>query len=101
MDSWNYQAGISVIDLSDPGDAEEIAYADPAPLVDPNPPVGIELGGDWSSYWYDGHIYESDILRGLIVWRLDDRAVRGAIRLGRSNPQTQEFTIDSRGRLRD
>jgi hypothetical protein len=45
-----------VIDLTDPADAEEIAFADPAPLIDPNPPVGIELGGDWSTYWYDGEI---------------------------------------------
>ena len=96
--SGNYQSGISVVDFSDPANAEEIAFADPAPLVDPNPPVGIELGGDWSTYWYDGEIYESDILRGLIIWELDDRAVRNAIKLGRSNPQTQEFSIDSRNR---
>jgi hypothetical protein len=96
MVSGNYQSGISVIDLTDPADAEEIAFADPAPLVDPNPPVGIELGGDWSTYWYDGEIYESDILRGLIVWELDDRRVRNAMRLGRLNPQTQEFSFDSR-----
>jgi hypothetical protein len=52
MVSGNYQSGISVIDLTNPANAREIAYADPAPLVDPNPPVGIELGGDWSTYWY-------------------------------------------------
>jgi hypothetical protein len=90
-----------VIDLTDPADAEEIAFADPAPLVDPNPPVGIELGGDWSTYWYDGEIYESDILRGLITWELDDRRVRNAMRLGRLNPQTQESSFDSRDRDRD
>ena len=101
MVSGNYQSGISVIDLTDPEDAEEIAFADPAPLVDPNPPVGIELGGDWSTYWYDGEIYESDITRGLLIWELRDRAVRDTIKLGRLNPQTQEYTIDSRGRFRD
>jgi hypothetical protein len=90
----NYQSGISVVDFTDPANAKEIAYADPAPLVDPNPPVGLELGGDWSTYWYDGLIYESDITRGLIIWRLSDKAVAGAKKLGRSNPQTQEFTID-------
>ncbi|HEV2951320.1 MAG TPA: hypothetical protein VGZ51_04365, partial [Actinomycetota bacterium] len=98
MVSGNYQSGISVVDFSDPGNAEEIAFADPAPLVDPNPPVGIELGGDWSTYWYDGEIYESDILRGLIVWKLNDRRVRNSIKLGRLNPQTQEFSISSRTR---
>jgi hypothetical protein len=99
--SGNYQSGISVIDFSDPENPEEIAFADPAPLVDPNPPVGIEGGGDWSSYWYDGEIYEGDMTRGLIIWELNDRAVRGDIRLGRLNPQTQEFSIDSRRRDRD
>src|SRR5919106_960051 len=37
MVSGNYQSGISVIDFTDPTNAKEIAYADPAPLVDPNP----------------------------------------------------------------
>ena len=39
--------------------------------------------------------------RGLIIWKLNDRAVRGAIKLGRLNPQTQEFSISSRNRNRD
>jgi hypothetical protein len=89
----NYQSGISVVDFTDPAEAHEIAYADPAPLVDPNPPVGIELGGDWSTYWCNGAIYESDISRGLIIWRLSDPAVAGARNLGHLNPQTQESTI--------
>jgi hypothetical protein len=95
MVSGNYQSGISVIDFSDPANAKEIAYADPPPLVDPNPPVGIELGGDWSSYWYNGRIYESDITRGLLIWRLDDPAVDTYIRTtGAVNPQTVTFNID-------
>jgi hypothetical protein len=94
MVSGNYQSGISVIDFTDPTNAKEIAYADPAPLVDPNPPVGIELGGDWSTYWYNGLIYESDITRGLIIWNLSDKAVAGARKLDHLNPQTQEFNID-------
>ena len=94
MVSGNYQSGISVIDFTDPANASEIAYADPAPLVDPNPPVGVELGGDWSTYWYNGRIYESDITRGLIIWNLSDRAVAGARKLDHLNPQTQESTID-------
>jgi len=94
MVSGNYQSGISVIDFTNVANAQEIAYADPAPLVDPNPPVGIELGGDWSSYWYNGLIYESDITRGLIIWNLSDKAVAGARKLDHLNPQTQEFNID-------
>lgn len=49
----SYQSGIGVLDFTDPANAPEIAYADPAPLVP------TTLGGDWSSYWYDGFIYES------------------------------------------
>jgi hypothetical protein len=85
--SGNYQGGISVVDFTDPANAVEIAYADPAPLVP------TQLGCDWSTYWYDGFIYQSDITRGLIVWNLSDRAVAGARKLGHLNPQTQEFTI--------
>ena len=65
----NYQAGISVVDFTNPAAAKEIAYADPPPLVP------TQLGGDWSTYWYNGRIYESDITRGLLIWRLDDPAV--------------------------
>jgi hypothetical protein len=91
--SGNYQSGISVIDFSDPANAKEIAFADPAPLVNPNNPNAIETGGDWSTYWYDGRIYESDITRGLIIWNLSHKAVAGARKLGHLNPQTQEFTL--------
>jgi hypothetical protein len=89
----NYQSGISVLDFTDPENVREIAYADPAPLVNPDNPAAIEGGGDWSSYWYDGRIYESDMTRGLLIWNLSDPAVAGARKLGHLNPQTQEFTI--------
>jgi PA domain/LVIVD repeat len=96
--SGNYQSGVSVVDFTDPANPEEIAFADPAPLIDPDPPVGIEGGGDWSSYWYDGRIYESDMTRGLTIWNLSDRAVAGAKKLGHLNPQTQETSFPLRRR---
>lgn len=92
--SGNYQSGTSAVDFTDPANAREIAFADPAPLVNPTNPNAIVAGGDWSSYWYDGRIYESDMKRGLIIWNLTDRAVAGARKLGHLNPQTQEFSID-------
>jgi hypothetical protein len=72
--------------FTDPANPTEVAYADPAPLS------GTELitGGDWSTYWYDGRIYESDIRRGLIIWNLSGNVVGGAKKLGHLNPQTQE-----------
>ncbi len=90
--SGNYQSGISVVDLTDPADAREIAYADPAPLSE----TALVTGGDWSTYWYNGFIYESDITRGLLVWKLSSRAVAGALRLHHLNPQTTEFTLRPR-----
>jgi hypothetical protein len=96
--SGNYQSGISVLDFTDPANVKEIAYADPAPLVNPDNPAAIEGGGDWSSYWYDGRIYESDMTRGLTIWNLSDSAVAGAKKLGHLNPQTQETSFTLRGR---
>jgi hypothetical protein len=87
----SYQSGIGVVDFTDPANAVEIAYADPAPLVP------TMTGGDWSSYWYNGRIYESDIRRGLIVWNLADPRVAGAKKLPYLNPQTQEFTMPFKG----
>jgi hypothetical protein len=85
----SYQSGVGVVDFTDRTNAREIAYADPAPLS----PTQLILGGDWSSYWYNGVIYESDITRGLMDWNLSDPAVAGARKLDHLNPQTQEFTI--------
>jgi hypothetical protein len=85
----NYQAGISVVDFTDPANAQEVAFADPAPLVP------TQLGGDWSTYYYNGRIYESDITRGLLIWNLSGNWDAGARRLPYLNPQTQEFTLAS------
>lgn len=89
MVSGNYQSGISVIDFTNPAVPREIAFADPKSLSE----TSLITGGDWSTYWYDGFIYQSDIRRGLIIWKLADPAVAGAKKLGALNPQTQETTI--------
>ena len=86
--SGNYMSGISVVDFTNPAAAKEIAYADPPAFAD-----GFE-GGDWSTYWYNGRIYQSDLVWGLLVWRLDDPAVIQNLRVPFSNPQSQLFTID-------
>jgi hypothetical protein len=83
----SYQSGTSVVDFSDPANPFEVAYSDPPPL-DP-----FDVGGAWSSYWYNNFIYESNITEGLNVFRLSDRSAAGAMRLSHLNPQTQEFTL--------
>jgi len=84
----SYQSGTSVVDFTDPANAVEVAYSDPPPLVP------TQLGGVWSSYWYNNFIYESNITEGLNVFRLSARETAGALRLDHFNPQTQEFTIE-------
>jgi hypothetical protein len=93
--SGNYQSGISVLDFTNPASVSEIASADPAPLINPANATAIESGGDWSTYWYDGYLYESDMTRGLLVWRLNDAAVAGARAESHSNPQTMYTSLSS------
>jgi hypothetical protein len=65
VQAW-YQGGISIMDFTNPDKPFEIAYFDRGP-IDPNQVI---LGGDWSAYWYNGHIYASEISRGLDVFDL-------------------------------
>jgi hypothetical protein len=61
---------------------------------DPEPVVPTQLGGVWSSYWYNRLIYESNITQGLNIFRYDSPRTRRAARmLDHLNPQTQEFSF--------
>jgi hypothetical protein len=85
--SGNYQSGTSVVDFTDPANPVELGFSDPPPIVPP------DLGGAWSSYWYNNFIHETNITEGLNIFRFSGRETGGAMRLGHLNPQTQEFTI--------
>jgi len=65
VQSW-YQGGISVWDFTDSAAPVEIAYFDRGP-VDAEELV---LAGYWSSYWYNGRVYATEIQRGLDVFAL-------------------------------
>ncbi len=65
VQAW-YQGGISVVDFTDPMQPFEIAYFDRGPVD----AARMVLSGQWSSYWYNGHIYGSEIARGLDVLQL-------------------------------
>lgn len=95
--SGNYQSGISVVDFTDLDNIHEIAYADPAPLLHPGNPNQIFVGGDWSTHWYNGQIYQSDMRRGLIIWNIRDNRVAGARRFDHLNPQTQMTSFVFKG----
>jgi hypothetical protein len=82
----NYQAGTWVTEFTDPGSPVTLGWSDPPPLVP------TQLGGAWSSYWYNNFIYESEITKGLNVFRFSGKETGGAMRLAHLNPQTQEFS---------
>jgi hypothetical protein len=65
VQAW-YQGGLSVFDWTDPAKPVEIAYFDRGPVD----ATELASGGYWSTYWYNGHIYGSEMARGLDVFSL-------------------------------
>jgi len=65
VQGW-YQGGLSVFDFTDSANPVEIAFFDRGPLDQ----TQLITGGYWSTYWYNGHIYASEIARGIDVFRL-------------------------------
>ena len=114
VSAW-YQGGTSIVDVTNRRRPTEIAYWDPAPLVAAHPhdasargsfgPVpmhdpgehpeegAIVVGGQWSTYWYNGNVYANDITRGLNGFVLGGMAKAQPRRLSYMNPQTQETLI--------
>jgi hypothetical protein len=62
--AW-YQGGVSVFDFTDSKNPIEIAYFDRGPVY----PDKLVIGGFWSTYYYNGFLYGSEIMRGLDVFR--------------------------------
>ena len=93
VQGW-YQGGISVMDFTDAEHPVEIAYFDRGPID----PKMLVLGGDWSAYWYNGHIYASEIARGLDIFELtptkfltqSEIDAAKAVRVAELNVQNQE-----------
>jgi hypothetical protein len=83
----HYQAGTWVTDFTNPANPVTLGWSDPPAITPP------DLGGAWSSYWYNNFIYESSITEGLNVFRFSGKETGGALRLGHLNPQTQEFSL--------
>jgi hypothetical protein len=96
VQAW-YQGGISVFDFTDPREPVEIAYFDRGP----NSAEELVGGGFWSAYWYNGHVYGTDMLRGLDVFRLlpsmhlshNEIEAARLVRQEQWNPQMQERIV--------
>ena len=65
VQAW-YQGGVSVIDFTDSANPIEIAYFDRGPIDADD----LVTGGYWSTYWYQGKIYGTEIIRGIDVLAL-------------------------------
>jgi hypothetical protein len=65
VQAW-YQGGVSIMDFTDASHPFEIAYFDRGPLD----ATRRGTGGQWSTYWYNGYIYGSEIARGVDVFKL-------------------------------
>src|SRR5688572_15128351 len=95
VQAW-YQGGISVFDWTDPNHPVEIAFFDRGPLAD-----SLVIGGHWSAYWYNGHIYGSEIQRGIDVLSLapsehlsqNELDAARLIRYTAFNPQSQSRIV--------
>ncbi len=65
VQAW-YQGGVSVVDFTDSENPVEIAFFDRGPLDEEE----LITAGYWSTYWYNGYIYGTEIARGLDVLQL-------------------------------
>ncbi|MCF6293359.1 MAG: DUF305 domain-containing protein [Robiginitomaculum sp.] len=94
--AW-YQGGLSLMDFTDSANPVEIAYFDRGPIHEER----MVTGGYWSTYWYNGKIYGTEIVRGLDVFSLlpseflsenEIAAATIADQRDRFNPQ-QQFAV--------
>ncbi len=109
VQGW-YQGGIDIIDFTDPDKQVEIGYfdrgpIDAPPLVDAGPtsatagarPARPTTGGSWGAYYWNGHIYSSEIARGMDILDLTPTANLSANEIAAAklvtfvdyNPQSQ------------
>jgi len=85
------------MDFTDAEHPVEIGYFDRGPIDSKM----LVLGGDWSAYWYNGHIYASEIARGLDIFELtstkfltqNEIDAAKAVRVAEFNVQNQEKIV--------
>jgi len=92
VQSW-YQGGISVLDFTDSANPTEIAFFDRGPID----ATRLVLGGFWSSYWYNGDVFATEIARGFDTFGLTasdhlndvELAAAGQVQFDEFNAQSQ------------
>jgi hypothetical protein len=92
VQAW-YQGGLSMFDFTDSAHPVEIAFFDRGPLDATN----LIIGGYWSTYWYNGRVYASEIARGIDIFKLmpsehlskNEIDAASLVRMDEFNPQEQ------------
>ncbi len=92
VQAW-YQGGASLVDFTDSANPKEIGFYDRGPISG----TGLVLGGLWSTYYYNGAVFGSEIARGFDVWGLtpneelseNEIKAAGEVQLDRLTPQHQ------------
>ncbi|MFI6451418.1 LVIVD repeat-containing protein [Streptosporangium amethystogenes] len=96
VQAW-YQGGLSAFDFTDSANPKEIAFFDRGPVN----ATSLVTGGFWSGYYYNGHVYGSEIARGFDTFaltpsvHLDKAEIDAAaqVRFDAFNPQSQPQTV--------
>ena len=95
------RAASSIIDFTDTANPVEIAFFDRGPISTPPNPTGLNLGGLWSTYWYNGFIYGTEIARGFDTFGLvpsdvmsaNEIAAAAEVQLEQFNSQLQSQLV--------
>jgi len=93
VQAW-YQGGASLVDFSDSSKPVEIGYFDRGPVSGSS----LVFGGFWSTYWYNGETYGSELARNFDVLGLtptenlsaNEIAAARELQVGRLNVQHQD-----------
>jgi len=94
VQAW-YQGGTSVFDFTDTKNPTEIAFFDRGP----NSASSLITGGFWSTYWYNGNIYGSEITRGFDTFALTESGHMSANEIAAASEiQFDEINVQGQAR---
>ena len=92
-----YQGGHSVVDFTDSANPKEIAYFDRGPV---STTATLVFGGFWSTYYYNGHTFATDLARGFDVFDYTPTADLSANEIqAASEPQLDRMNAQLQGRI--
>jgi hypothetical protein len=96
VQAW-YQGGISLVDWTDLTKPKEIGYFDRGPV---GTGTALVSGGFWSTYWYNGRIFGSEIARGFDSFQLTPTAnlTAGEIASAERQPKWTRLNAQSQDR---